>query len=77
MKCPYCGSTRVRPVNILQQATATTASAIVSFGLIIFNPNKGPAIKAGKEISKKICPNRKFRCMNPFCKKTFEEPLTL
>lgn len=72
LRCPYCGYTEIKEINKVQQALAGVAATITTFGLLLINPNKGPAIEAGKKVNKKLCPQREYICKNPLCNKYFK-----
>lgn len=72
-KCPYCGSKNVKGINKIRQFTAGVVGSITTFGAMLINPNKGPAIQLGRKMSNKICSNRKYKCMNPSCNKHFND----
>ena len=72
MKCPYCGYTDIKEINKIKKVLAGAAGTITTFGLLLINPNKGPAIEFGKKIKDKLYPQREYICKNPQCNKYFK-----
>ena len=70
-KCPYCGSTDVRAINVGQRAWATVAGFVAGTVSNVFVKGSGGGTM--KRVYKEQCPSRDYICLNDECRRKFSK----
>ena len=69
-KCPYCGSTNVKCLNVGERVLAGVASGTTAVLLSIFM--RGDSKYPEKNVHESICKTKKYICLNDVCRRKFE-----